>query len=481
MPSTIVTNIMSLNAQRNLSKSQGGLATSLQRLSSGLRINSAKDDAAGLAIAARFTTQIKGLQTAVRNANDGVSLAQVAEGALGEASNMLQRIRQLAVQSINSSNSASDRQAIQAEVGQLTSELDRIAKNTSFNGQKILDGTFGTATFQVGANVGETITATTANFKTAQYGNYRVDGYGSFVGTTTNITAAGSVQISGAGGVTAVNYAANDSAKDIASKINLQNGATGVTATAETEVELTFGASGSYVLTIASDNSSAATIGFSLEGVSGTDALQAAADAFNDKQTITGVTAEVKADGTSVVLTHSDGEDIRLMDTTTANAGAVTVKGTGTLAATLTANTVADTAVGNGKVSFDSNSAFAVTGTAVKVLSAASEGSSLMKVATLDVTSVAGSENAISIVDAALSQISNQRAKFGAIQSRFESAIRNLEGSVENLTAARSRILDTDFAAETANLAKAQILQQASTAMLAQANALPQSVLSLLA
>ncbi|MDH5693077.1 MAG: flagellin, partial [Gammaproteobacteria bacterium] len=222
MPSTINTNIMSLNAQRNLTRSQSGLATSLQRLSSGLRINSAKDDAAGLAIVSRFTTQIKGLETAVRNANDGVSLAQVAEGAMSEAGNMLQRIRQLAVQSMNATNSSSDRAAIQAEVGQLTAELDRIAKTTTFNGQNILDGSFGTALFQVGAEPGQSIVATTANFKASNYGNYRVDGYGSAVSTASNITAAGTLVISGSQGQTTVAYAISASAADVAAAVNLE-------------------------------------------------------------------------------------------------------------------------------------------------------------------------------------------------------------------------------------------------------------------
>ena len=157
MPQVINTNIMSLNSQRNLNTSQEALQVSLQRLSSGLRINSAKDDAAGLAISERFTSQIRGLNQAVRNANDGISLAQTAEGALAESGNILQRVRELAVQSANATNSASDRQALQSEVGQLVQELDRIAKNTEFNGQKLLDGTFGTAVFQVGANANQTI------------------------------------------------------------------------------------------------------------------------------------------------------------------------------------------------------------------------------------------------------------------------------------------------------------------------------------
>jgi len=170
MASTINTNVASLTAQRNLGMSQASLNTSIQRLSSGLRINSAKDDAAGLAISERFTSQIRGLNQAVRNANDGISLAQTAEGALKASGDILQRVRELSVQSANATNSASDRKAIQAEVGQLLSELDRISVTTEFNGQKLLDGSFGSATFQVGANANQTITATTGNFRTTTYG-----------------------------------------------------------------------------------------------------------------------------------------------------------------------------------------------------------------------------------------------------------------------------------------------------------------------
>jgi len=233
MPQVINTNVPSLNAQRNLNTSAGSLATSLQRLSSGLRINSAKDDAAGLAIAERFTAQIRGQDQARRNANDGISLAQTAEGALQSAGDVLQRVRELAVQSSNATNSASDRQALNAEVGQLTAELDRIAKSTEFNGSKLLDGSFGTASFQVGANAGQTIQATTANFSTNQYGGYRIgalvapnsSGKGDLTPGSTSFArlsdakltpsrvAGDTITINGAVGTASVTYAAGASAK----------------------------------------------------------------------------------------------------------------------------------------------------------------------------------------------------------------------------------------------------------------------------
>ena len=210
MPQVINTNIMSLNSQRNLNTSQDALQTSLQRLSSGLRINSAKDDAAGLAISERFTSQIRGLNQAVRNANDGISLSQTAEGALSESGNILQRIRELAVQSANATNSASDRQALQSEVGQLVSELDRIASSTEFNGQKLLDGTFGTAIYQVGANANQTIQATTANFRTNNFGNYRIEGADASAGAAARIGGE-TLNVSGSLGAQSLNIEAGSS------------------------------------------------------------------------------------------------------------------------------------------------------------------------------------------------------------------------------------------------------------------------------
>jgi len=482
MPQVINTNVMSLNSQRNLNKSQGSLATSLQRLSSGLRINSAKDDAAGLAISERFTSQIRGLTVANRNANDGISLSQVAEGALTEVGNILQRVRELSVQSANATNSASDRAALQLEVGQLTSELNRIAKSTEFNGQKLLDGTFGTALFQVGANAEETIVATTANFKTQQYGDYRITGEGTQVSSATTFAANGSVVISGSSGTTTVSFGAADSAESVAAAVNLVVDKTGVTATAKTEADLAFAASGTYRFTLASENTTAVEINFNIGATTGTDALSQAVNAFNDQQAKTGVIATIQDDSTGITLTNYDGKQINVSDTSFTNSGATTVTTTGASnnSQVLAADSVASAAVLTGQVVFDSTKAFVVTGASNTVVTNLSETSSLEKVADLDISTVSGANLALSVVDAAISQVSNQRAKFGALQNRFASTISNLETSVENLSAARSRIRDADFAVETAELTRTQILQQAGTAMLAQANSIPQNVLSLL-
>ena len=474
---------MSLNSQRNLNKSQGALQTSLQRLSSGLRINSARDDAAGLAISQRFTAQIKGLTVAARNANDGISLAQVAEGALEEASNIIQRVRELAVQSLNATNSPSDRNALNLEVNQLTAELDRIAKSTEFNGQKILDGTFGTALFQVGANANQSIVATTANFKVQQYGNYTVPGYGSAVGAAHLLAAGTAFTMSGSAGSSTITVAAGAvSSKEIAAAVNLEVENTGITASAISEVDLNFSAAGSYRMTLASDNSTPIDVGFIVTAATGVEALSAAASAFNDLTPKTGVVATVKSDGSGITLSHYEGENMTLTDSAFQNSGTVTiVPGSGANLVLDAADAVGNqTAVVSGKVTFDSNKSFTITGTATNVLTLASEAAALQKVADFDISSIAGANTALIVSDAAISQINSQRAKFGALQNRFGSTISNLETAVENLSAARSRIMDADFAAETAELTRNQILQQAGTAMLAQANSIPQNVLSLL-
>lgn len=491
MAQVINTNVASLNTQRHLNSSQTSLSTSLQRLSSGLRINSAKDDAAGLAIAERMTSQIRGQDQARRNANDGISLAQTAEGALQSAGDVLQRIRELAVQSSNATNSASDRQALNAEVNQLTAEMDRIAKTTEFNGRKLLDGSFTTATFQVGANAGQTIQATTANFSTNQFGGYRI---GSVVaanagakgdltaGSTafalpssaaaTNRVAGGTVTVNGAAGAAAVTIPAGASAKTAAQLINADNGTTGVSASAKTEFDIDFSAPNvSYKFDVTSDNAAAITVSFTI-GSEDNDGLAAAVNAFNDVSAKTGVSARVNDAGDGLTLLNSFGENITI-------ANAASGSNTATIGGTSTA--AGATAIGTGQLVLDSDKSFSIDApNTTDFFNNVSAAAQLQKVSELDVSSVDAAQRTLAIADAALSAINGQRAKFGALQARFETTISNLQVSSENLSASRSRIRDTDFAAETANLTRAQILQQAGSAMLAQANALPQQVLSLL-
>ena len=492
MASNINTNVNSLTAQRNLGMSSNSLSQSIQRLSSGLRINSAKDDAAGLAISERFTAQIRGLNQATRNANDGISLAQTAEGALKASGDILQRVRELAVQSANASNSAGDRQALQSEVGQLVSELDRISQTTEFNGAKLIDGSFGTQQFQVGANANQTIIAATANLRTSVYGNNQnVASNGSGIGASatqatagTNGVTTGSVAISGYLGTGTLTVAVSATAKATADQINAVKASTGVTATAATEVRLGgLAAVGSYTLNLTGDNTTAVAVSFTLTSATGTDRLSAAVSAINDQAAKTGINASLSSDGAQVILTNATGNNIVVGDTTTANAATTTITaydaagGTTGSVRTLAADSVAENVNTGGYITLDSEKSFAVTSASNQLDNG---GSALNTVANLDVTTFALSTNALKTVDSALAFINGERAKLGALQSRFETSISNLQVTSENLSASRSRILDADFAAETANLSRAQILQQAGTAMVAQANQLPQGVLALL-
>ncbi len=509
MASTINTNINSLTAQRNLGMSQASLSTSMQRLSSGLRINSAKDDAAGLAISDRMTSQIRGLSQASRNANDGISLSQTAEGALGEVTSNLQRIRELAVQSANSTNTATDRASLDQEVQQRLAEIDRVTAQTSFNGQKLLDGSFGSATFQVGADVGQTISVDlSSSMRTSNIGRRAdyVDGTTVFNGTkaigaqgagVSSIAAAatGTVSatalVSGAltiavGNGTAVNVGAAaavtgaqttagqtaGSAYNVARTINAA-GVAGVTAEANTSV------TAAWTTTTASDvytiNGTAITIG---SGATNVDFVAA----INQNSGATGVQASY-ANG-KMTLTAADGRDISLAKTTGGTGGLGTATGAteNNTANSIQTFDVAGTYVSVGTVRLSSNERITIGGTAPANAGFAAGTLALGATAlsSASVTTVTNANSTINAVDSALSTISTLRGTFGAIQNRFDSVIANLSSSVENLSASRSRILDADFAQETANLSRSQILQQAGTAMVAQANQLPQGVLALL-
>lgn len=495
MAQVISTNIASLNAQRNLNASQSDLAVALQRLSSGLRINSAKDDAAGLAISNRLTTQINGLDQARRNANDGISLAQTAEGALAQTDDILQRIRQLAIQSANSTNSATDRQALNSEVNQLLQEVDRVASTTNFNGLKILDGTYQGQQFQVGANANETIGVSITGASTNDLKNNSLTlesgtantGLGTAVAAaantapTGNSVAAQTLTIAGGAGSASVTVAANDQASAIAASINAVVANTGVSAKASTTATIS-GLSASGTVSLKINGGGTAT---TLSAQVTTGDLTALSSAINDISGKTGVTATLSASKSSITVTQADGKDITIEAFTNSAAGTVSVTGSSsaaTTAATLTSGGSNSTRVG-GSVTLKSDQGFtAVSGTGSTVLSTGTTttASTQSKLSSVDITTITGANSAIDILDAALSQVDRIRASLGAIQNRFSNTIANLQTTSENLSASRSRIRDADFAAETASLTRGQILQQAGTAVLAQANAIPNNVLTLL-
>lgn len=469
MAQVINTNIASLNAQRNLNTSQNAVNTSLQRLSTGLRINSAKDDAAGLAISERMTTQINGLNQAVRNANDGISLAQTAEGALTQIGNNLQRIRELAVQSRNATNSADDRAALQKEVTQLTAEIDRVAKDTEFNGTKLLDGTFSSQVFQVGANQGQTITIDgITNAKASSLGQF--NGY---VGTNVSIgtasdTPAAQTFTFGSAGTVDLGLIAND-AKAIANGLN-QAGISGLSVTANaTKVD----AATQTVSTSAAGNSTLEINGLTITIGATSNATtnrSNAVEAINAQSSTTGVRAVDT--GTGVALEAADGRNITVGGFSAGTATATTIADFGLAAGTDGASlNISYRAASDVTGSISSTGAFTLasaitaTGTALNAI---------------DISTDLGADSALASLDAALTTISSTRADLGAIQNRFGSVVSSLQTTSENLAASRSRIMDTDFAAETASLTRGQILQQAGTAMLAQANSLPNNVLSLL-
>jgi flagellin len=519
MAMTINTNIASLNAQRNLGQTQSTLNKSLQRLSSGLRINSAKDDAAGLAISNRMTAQIRGLDQAARNANDGISLAQTAEGALQETGNILQRIRELAVQSANDTNTTSDRDSLNAEVTQLKAELDRIAQTTAFNGRNVIDGTMANATFQIGANAGEgqSISFSIASARAADLGTAAA---ASVTGTAAIAAAASTVTINTDLVVTADNAGAagdnitvslvSDAHADV-TETNTFDFSQNVVAVGETIIL------DGMTMTATGGAAAAADIAAAFEAAS----LAGGAGATVNNAVVTGTasgdwTYDDSAGGGSLTLTsatsNSNVADLGAVGGTATVDAPVVVQGDTAVATsvgvvgdaiTVTASAAAiagwsnadvaalisgqNTSVGTVTASggITNAAAFAATNLAGGADATEASADYEVNVATvvasdLSVATLADSQSAIASVDLALNDISLIRGSLGAVQNRFESTIANLQSSSENISAASARIMDADFAAETANLTKAQILQQAGVAMLAQANMLPQSVLSLL-
>ena len=505
MAQVIATNMSSLAAQRSLATTQGDVQTALERLSSGLRINGAKDDAAGLAISERFTSQINGLNQAIRNANDGTSLAQTAEGALSETTALLQRMRELSVQSANATNSATDRAALQSEVDQLKQEINRIAATTEFNGRTLLDGSFSSQAFQVGANSNQTIAISIENASGSGLGNYKLNsindsaasqGTSAVVATTAlaanNGIDAQTLTISGFRGSSTAAVLANATVETVAASVNAIEASTGVSATAITKVQignLTHAGTVSFTLGGSSTKAISAT-------VSSTSDLTALRDEINSVSGTTGVTAE--GTGATLKLTQAAGKDITIDEyANTGNATAdMTVKALDADDALVTNGDAlltagagkSDSARVSGFITFQSNKAFSASsnkantneGSIIDQAANAAAVSTEALLSSVDIGSVSGAQSAIDIVDGALATISNQRADLGALQSRFESVVSSLTASSENQTAARSRILDADFAAETARLTRGQILQQAGIAVLAQANAAPQNVLALL-
>jgi len=564
MAISVQTNVASINAQRNLGKSGGDLQTSMQRLASGLRINSAKDDAAGMQISNRLTSQVNGLNVAVRNANDGISMAQTAEGALQESSNILQRMRDLSVQSANGTYSDGDRAALQEEVVQLQRELDRIASTTSFGDRKLLDGSFGTEAFQVGAKSFETINVSVGSFFAEDMGSESYElkdlqasfaavgsqnaagtslqstadlGFGNFAavnagmavsdytnsveGQTATVATAATVSLNvkgELGSASATIKGINGSAYEAERAIDQISAKTGVEADARTTMTLDFFNNGNdtavltgdatFTLELRGENTDTSKEGALVKfSIQDTEDLTAVVNAFNEVATETGISASLTGDG-RVALTSERGDNITFenmqvefngvgslmaisaasygFDGDVANTGTAIADGTLFAAGAGASETDAVFATVVGTVRLNSNDDFKVTvsSAAGGMLQGNTDTSSAISgketVEDIDIGTALGAQKAIDVLDGALSYIDSQRAGLGAVQNRLSTTVSNLENVVENASASRSRIRDTDFATETASLTKSQILQQASTSILAQANQLPQTALSLL-
>ncbi len=616
MALTVNTNIPSLNTQRNINNTSNALNTSMQRLSTGSRINSAKDDAAGLQISNRLTNQISGLNVAVRNANDGISLAQTAEGALQQSTNILQRMRDLSIQSANGSNSDSDRAALQKEVSALQSELTRIAETTTFGGRKLMDGSFGTSSFQVGSNAYETIDVTVKSASASAIGSHQVGSKAESTNTSKLVNndvavfgtgatgglaapalfSAGTLSVVGGGQTADVAVSANDSAKSLAKKFD--GAIPGLSASARTVFT-------AEVKVDAADQNAnfSVTVGSETVKMIGVTSTQDLADQLNSNAAKLGIKANVDDKGVLTIesatgenvsfgaITNQDGNaaglntlKVNVQDAKGSYAAASSAVSTngGTIVGSLQLNSPTTFAVAN-KEGTTTQTSFALRGfsatsefgiqvgtktanfaaaagdTVAKVLAGlqaagieasvqkAKDGSEyimvnggseavsitngggtfaaggvtmsrlqddgsytasaaitaaavtaatvgpanseqlfgaakaqLSNVNEVDISTADGAQRALAVIDNALAGIDSQRADLGAVQNRFDNTINNLQNISENASAARSRIMDTDYAAETANLSKNQVLQQAGTAILAQAKQLPQSVLSLL-
>lgn len=488
---TINTNIGAIAAQANMAKVTDDFNAAMSRLSSGLRINAAKDDAAGMAIAEKMTAQVMGINQAIRNASDGKNMLDTTESAHVEVSNMLQRMRELAVQSANDTNTGSDRGNITAEARQLVAEINRIAENTTFNGMKVMDGSFTGKQFQIGADLGQTLNISIDSAAATDIGAYKVKSEVS-IAAAGGVTSGKQLIISGHAGNAEIDTTADMSAKQLAAEVNAKSAQTGVQATAVSKAKL-------------SGLSDVGKISFDVNGqnigtvaISNTSDLRSLRDAINTKTTSTGVTATMGSDNSEIILTDSTGKNIEITDYTAADSGAAAeatmdVTGLNTdgtpdaTADTLTLDNTDNDATVTGQVTFTSTQTFSVN--SAEIDSGASEvgffsdtanAAELETVADVDLSTAESSAEAITVIDVALQKISQARGNLGAMSNRLDSTISNLTNISVSVQAAKSQVVDADFAKESTNLARGQILSQAATAMLAQANSSKQNVLSLL-
>ena len=501
MSMVINTNTASLIAQQAQAKTGAAMDTAMERLSTGKKINSASDDAAGMAMVMRMESQIKGLSMAMKNAGDAQSLVNTAEGAMDEITNILQRMRELAIQSSTDTNVASDRNNLNKEIQHLTAEIDRISSQTSWNGSNLLDGSYTAKQFQIGPEAGQTIAVSISNLASASLGATTTEGVGAITtAAATSVSASydsdASYVLTGPQGTKTISAVDDQSAKDLAALFNAETASTGVSATAVTIAEISglqFGGNAGANTTISFELNDEA---ISASNVTAAD-YRSIVDAVNAKSASTGVTASLKVGVNNVMfLTDADGDDIKFEnfdtgvdhDDTQFNLRTVKSDLTTTSVASVVINETGSAQVGDlhsavmsGSVTLTANSTFSISGGAAGAADAFVNPSiATNTLSTVSVTTATNASDAIKTIDGALSKIAETRADLGAVSNRLDYTVNNLSSVKVNMEASQSRIEDADFAVETSNLTKAQILSQAATAMLAQANASKQSVLSLL-
>ncbi len=470
MPMFVNSNANSLNSQRHLNKANRNLSRSFERLSSGLRINSAADDAAGMAISKRMHAQVRSLNTAIRNGNDGVSLIQTAESALSESSNILTRMRELAVQATNDTNTNADRASLQTEVGQLITELNRIGDQTEFNTQTLLDGTYSGKDFHIGFREGQTISLSINDMRGSAIGA-RATATAAHAASAAAFTASDMVINGTAIGAsvstddTLSTSLASSGAIAKAAAINAQSGLTGVTASVKAASVTGAAVTSGGVALLAGDlviNSE--DIG-AVTGIASLDAGGVLTAAINAKSAATGVTATLNETTGVISLSTSDGRNIHI-------------------SAQNQAANYFTTDVYQSSLELTSNDDFVISGTNASarggITATLYTRDTADSVSAINISTKSGANNALAVLDSAIDKVASSRGGIGALQNRLESTISNLQSVSENLSSARSRVEDADFAAETAQLTRTQILQQAGVAMLAQANSSPQVVLALL-
>ncbi|MDZ5601561.1 flagellin [Pseudomonas sp. RP23018S] len=472
MALTVNTNIASITTQANLTKASNAQTTSMQRLSSGLRINSAKDDAAGLQISNRLTSQINGLGQAVKNANDGISIAQTAEGAMQASTDILQKMRTLALSSSTGSLSSDDRKSNNDEYQALTAELTRISQTTTFGGQKLLDGSYGTKAIQVGANANETINLSLENVAANNIGSQQIKSLSS--PPVANGLTGGDITVTGNGQSETYTVGAGASAKDVAKGLGGLIG--GLTATASTEVSFAVdktaatAAPASFTMQVGDQK-------VDIKGVTDTAGL---AEQLKSNSAKLGISVNFDQESGKLSIKSDSGENVKFTATTGGAAIEVATKGADGKFSTTAA--IADDLVATGAVSLDSAKGYSLSGAGAEEIFGTGTAltSSKTTISQTDVTDATNAQNALAVIDKAIGSIDSNRSGLGATQNRLQTTVDNLQNIQKNSTAARSTVQDVDFAAETAELTKQQTLQQASTAILSQANQLPSSVLKLL-